>query len=298
MIMRSFYSSVSHFFVSIILGCGILIASASGETNVDYSSPENILRFAEHLYEQRDYLRAAGEYKRYLFYSPQDADGTLYRIGICYRRAGDTEKAISTFRKVTTEHTDSSFRFPASYQIAYSYFISERYKSSIQYLDQVVGDAKDPNERGKFATLAAYSYLHQRQWHKAEQALASRTFADENLNRITSSLRASAQEGMNLPRKSPILAGLLSAVVPGTGKIYCKQYGDGLYSLILIGVTGLLAWDGFRDDGLRSVSGWILGSISGIFYTGNVYGSSVAARVYNRQLEIDLLRRLPIVPDK
>jgi len=295
--MRSFYGSVSHFLVSIILGCGILIASASGETNVDYNSPENVLRFAEHLYEQRDYLRAAGEYQRYLFYSPQDSDGTLYRIGICYRRAGDTEKAISTFRRVTTEHTDSSFRFPASYQIAYSYFISGQYEKSIQYLNQVVGDAKNPDERGKFAALAAYSYLHKRQWHKAEQALGSKTFADENLNRITSSLRASAQEGMNLSRKSPLLAGLLSAVVPGTGKIYCKQYGDGLYSLILVGVTGLLAWDGFRDDGVRSVSGWILGSISGVFYTGNVYGSSVAARVYNRQLEINLLRRLPIVPN-
>lgn len=302
--MRGLFSSIIRsallFSMSLIFGCGILIASVSGDTDgdVDYNSPRNIFRFAEHLYEDRDYLRAAGEYQRYLFYSPQDADSTLYRIGLCYRLAGDVERAISSFRSITTEHTESRFRSAASYQIAYSHFLSGQYKSSTQYLDQVLVDTKNPDERGKFQALAAFGYLHQRQWSKAEKVLGSQTFEDENLSYLTSELRASAQEGMSLPRKSSLLAGLFSAIVPGTGKIYCKQYGDGFYSLVIVGVTGLLAWDGFRDNGAKSISGWIFGSMSGIFYTGNVYGSAVAARVYNRQLEINLLRRLPIVPDR
>ena len=294
--MRGLFGKI--IYSAFLFGFGILVTSASGVADdVDYNSPENIFRFAEHLYEERDYLRAAGEYQRYLFYSPQNSDSTQYKIGLCYRRAGDREKAINYFRKLTIEHPESRFRFAASYQIAYSYFLSGQYEKSTQYLDQVLNNTKDPDERGKFQVLAAFGYLHQRQWNKVERVLGSHTFEDENLNRLTSELKSSAQEGMNLPRKSPLLAGLFSAIVPGSGKMYCKQYGDGFYSFLLIGITGVLAWDGFRDNGVKSISGWIFGGMSSIFYTGNVYGSSVAARVYNRQLEIDLLRRLPIVPD-
>ena len=82
-----------------------------------------------------------------------------------------------------------------------------------------------------------------------------------------------------------------------TGKIYCKQYGDGFYSLLLIGFTGLLAWDGFREDGVHSVRGWILGGMGGLFYAGNIYGSAISARVYNHQLEVGLLKSLPSLPD-
>jgi hypothetical protein len=46
------------------------------------------------------------------------------------------------------------------------------------------------------------------------------------------------------------------------------------------------------------VRGWIFGSIGAVFYAGNIYGSTVAARVYNHQLEVSLLRSLPTVPDE
>jgi tetratricopeptide (TPR) repeat protein len=270
-----------------------LVSSSYGGSSeeIDHYSPENILKFAEHLYQERDYLRAAGEYQRYLFYSrqnassplwergargdlkPQDASSTLYKIGLSYRQAGDTERAISFFRKIATEHPESQFRFAAS-----------------------LDEAGNSDERGKLQVLAGFNYLHQRRWRDAEYILKSVAFKDENLNHISSGLRTSAREGISLPRKNPILAGLFSAVLPGMGKIYCKQYGDGLYSLILTGVTALLAWDGFRENGVRSVKGWLFGSVGVVFYAGNVYGSAVAARIYSRRLEADLLKHLPAVP--
>ncbi len=284
--------------ISFLFGCGSALGSPtcdSGE-DTDYYSPVNVLKFAEYLFEEGDYLRAAGEYQRYLFFSPQDADMTIYRIGLCYRLAGDRKRAIDFFRKVATGETESGLRFAASYQIAYSYFLSDQYENSIQYLDQALRDTEDADEQGKLRLLTAFNYLHQRRWQDAEHVLVF-SFRDDSLNQTASSLRESARTGMALPRRNPLLAGLLSAVVPGVGKIYCKQYGDGLYSLFLTGVTGLLAWDGFRENGIHSARGWIFGSMCGIFYAGNVYGSAVTARVYNHHLETDLLKRLPEVPD-
>ncbi len=261
---------------------------------IDYHSPENVLKFADHLYQAGDYLRAVGEYQRYLFHSPDDADGTLYKIGLCYRRAGDSGRAISFFHKVDA---NSSLRFAASYQTAYTYFLSGEYERSARFLDQALNKTKNKDERGRLQLLTAFNYLHQGRWDNAEHVLGQLAFRDEKLTDIASSLKKSAQEGMTRPRKSPVLAGLFSTAVPGTGKMYCGQHGDGIYSLILIGVTGLLAWDGFQENGVHSVRGWLFGSMGAVFYAGNVYGSTIAAQVYNRQLETDLLRRLPAVPD-
>lgn len=272
-----------------------LTSAAFGDSDgsVDYHSSENILKFADHLYQSGDYLRAAGEYQRYLFYYPQDADSTLYRLGLCYRRAGDTERAIHSFSELVTSHAESRFRSAASYQIAYTYFLSSQYEKSIQFLDKV----ENADEPGRPGVLRTFNYLHQKRWRDAERALSDLDPKDVELSRTVLSLRASAQEGMRLPRKSPALAALLSAVVPGAGKFYCGQYGDGFYSLFLAGATGLLAWDGFRDDGLHSIRGWIFGSLGAVFYTGNIYGSAVAARVHNHTLEVNLLGSLPAAPD-
>ena len=282
----------------LVLCCVALPVAASGDSGENnYYSPENVLRFAEHLYTTGDYLRAAGEYQRYLFLVPKEADSTLYQIGLCYRLAGDAEKAIGTFHKVVAGSTEARLRSTASYQIAYSHFLLNQYGKSIRYIDQALNDAENVDEQVQLQVLAAFGYLNQRRWQDAERTIRSSAAGDAELNNTASALINSAREGMSLPRKSPALAGLFSTVVPGAGKIYCKQYGDGIYSLILIGITGLLAWDGFRDDGARSARGWLFGGISGVFYAGNVYGSAAAARVYNRQLEVRLLKRLPTVPD-
>ena len=56
-------------FTRIILLSAALLSVADAEERLDYYSPENVHKFADFLYEQGDYLRAAGEYQRYLFIS-------------------------------------------------------------------------------------------------------------------------------------------------------------------------------------------------------------------------------------
>lgn len=277
--------------------CVLCFAPSSygnGDGEIDYRNPENILKFADYLFQEGDYLRAIGEYQRYLFHSPEDSDAMLYKIGLCYGRAGDIGQAISFFRRIDTR---SPLRFAASYQIAYIYLASGQYESSIRSLDQALNEAKNEDERRQLSLLTAFNYLHQRRWADAEHILGSQAFRDEGLANLASSLKRSAREGMSLPSKNSMLAGLFSAAVPGTGKMYCRQYGDGVYSLILIAITGLLAWDGFQENGIRSARGWIFGSMSAVFYFGNVYGSTIAARIYNHQLETSILNSLPRVPD-
>jgi hypothetical protein len=81
--------------------------------------------------------------------------------------------------------------------------------------------------------------------------------------------------------KSPFLASTLSTIIPGTGKIYCGRWKDGLMSVLFIGATAYQAYRGFDKKGTKSVYGWIMGGMSVGFYFGNIYGSAKAARIFN-----------------
>jgi len=45
---------------------------------VEYYSAENILKFADNLYDSGDYVRAAGEYQRYIYLSTSENNDSLY----------------------------------------------------------------------------------------------------------------------------------------------------------------------------------------------------------------------------
>ncbi|MHB1846867.1 MAG: hypothetical protein ACYCWW_18760 [Deltaproteobacteria bacterium] len=84
-----------------------------------------------------------------------------------------------------------------------------------------------------------------------------------------------------LPYKSPWLAAALSTVLPGAGRAYIGRWGDGAFSLLLVGVPAGFAAHDFYAHGIGSGAGWLLSSLAGLFYLGDIYGSAVGAVVEN-----------------
>jgi len=258
----------------------------------EYYKPENILRFAEHLYQEGDYLRAASEFLRYLYYSdsiPTHGDSIYYKIGLCYRLGEDYQKSIHYFQKVIDNYSRSDYFDDSHFQIAYSHFLFGKYNKSLSFADKSFSLIKSDAGRLKLQQLTGLNYIYQKKWRKALDYLSS---SDDKVKRdtLSASLLHFAKQGEQLPRKSKFLAGLLSAIIPGTGKMYCHRARDGLVSLLTIGLTSWQAYDGFHKNGRKSVKGWIFGTISVFFYLGNIYGSVVAVNIYNHQLEDKLLR--------
>jgi len=283
------------FFLTFVYGA-LAIGIAQGDnSNVDYYNPQNILSFADYLYKEEDYLRAAGEYQRYLFYSSAEADKAIYKIALCYRLGGQTEKSIKFFEKILQDYPESVLSTSARYQIGYAYFMMGQYENSISHLKEL-NRVENKTYRWKLQHFMGLNYFMQKRWGDANSLFDSLAHIspDEEAKAIALKFKNYAEEGEHLSHKSPILAGSLSSILPGTGKIYCGRYADGFFSLVLIGVTGLLAYDGFRHDGVDSVEGWFSGTLGGIFYLGNIYGSAVATQIYNRQREKDLLLRVSI----
>ena len=261
--------------------------------DVNYFASRNIYRFADYLYNEGDYLRAAGEFQRYLFAFdslPPHADSIFYKIGRCYGLGGNLLNAIDYFSRIIDRYPQSYLLDQSRYHIALSYSLMGRFEESTSLLYSDFPSIKQNDVKQKMEQLIALNYIQQKKWNTAINFLD--TLKTNNSQNIL--IKNFAEAGEQLPRKNKFLSGLFSTVIPGAGKVYSGRSWDGIFSFITIGLTGWQAYEGFREDGTHSIKGWILGSISSIFYLGNIYGSVVAAQIYNEQQEENLLNKLKL----
>ncbi|RKU16863.1 hypothetical protein C6500_16695 [Candidatus Poribacteria bacterium] len=282
-------------FLFIIFFTTALLSFVAAEEPIDYYTPENVRKFADFLYEQGDYFRAAGEYQRYLFYQPQESEEMRYRIALCYRFAGQTEQAIQNFQMLLRAHPEGRFTSRAYYQIGATYFLQDQFEQSAQFLREILPHVTDARQHAAAEQLIGLSYLMQKQWSEAGEVFKTlRGSGVPSVSQKAAMYHSYAKNGADLPTRSPFLAGALSTVVPGAGRLYTGRFSDAFTSLFIVGLTGWQAYDGFQRDGLSSVKGWTLGTLSGIFYVGNIYGSVISARVYNRRVADEFLTTLSI----
>lgn len=283
-------------FAFIFFFCSPLFLSVvSAETPPDYYSPENVRKFADFLYEQGDYLRAVGEYQRYLFYEPQESEAINYRIAICYRFGGKTDQAIQSFETLLRTYPDSEYISRIYYQIGATYFVMDHFDQSARFLHEALPRITDTRQHAEAEQLIGLSYLKQKRWSEASEVFKTLQTSDVMSIREKAVVYHNyAEKGAHLSTRSPFLAGTLSTIVPGAGRLYTGRLGDALTSLFTVGFTGWQAYDGFRRDGISSVKGWTLGTLCGIFYVGNIYGSVISARVYNRHVTDEFLATLTV----
>ena len=83
------------------------------------------------------------------------------------------------------------------------------------------------------------------------------------------------------PYKSPVTAGIFSAIIPGSGRFYTNDYKNGIISLLFIAGTVWQANSRFQKNGVTSTGGWIYAGLGLGFYLGNIYGSIRSAKVIN-----------------
>lgn len=104
-----------------------------------------------------------------------------------------------------------------------------------------------------------------------------------------SSILLHHQALMDIPSRSPVVAGMLSAAVPGLGKVYAGKAGEGIAGFLYTLAFAATAYDFYRGAGPRSALFIISASVAGIFYVGNVWGSVVAVnrKKYELYNEID-----------
>ncbi|MTI37952.1 hypothetical protein [Fulvivirga lutimaris] len=86
-------------------------------------------------------------------------------------------------------------------------------------------------------------------------------------------------------KKSPLLAGIMSTIVPGSGKIYAGKVGIGIGTMLTTTILGLQTWEGYKKDGAESARFIIFGSLFSMFYISNIWGSVFTVKFANKEFD-------------
>lgn len=232
----------------------------------DLFNYSNSKAFADYLYQTGNFEQATQEYHRVVFMSPQDTS--------------------SWVRLIQTYHQ------------------TRNYSISLRYIDSAKLVLKKPG--AIFEKLAAYSLIKTNDFDELDFQLKKNKLEQEDKLFLKASsevlkgnweyfndhkpmsessymkdIFAMAKEAKSNKPKSRFLAGALSAIIPGTGKMYSNKTKDGLFSLILVGVTTWQAYRFIDQKGINNIGSVLFGGFAFGLYSGNIYGSVKAARDHN-----------------
>jgi hypothetical protein len=93
--------------------------------------------------------------------------------------------------------------------------------------------------------------------------------------------------------KSPLLAGVYSALVPGMGKWYAGKKKQGIAAFLPVLSLAALTYEAYRKDGVKSARFIGFGTLFTIFYVGDIWGSTLAVKIrrneFNKEYDNKIL---------
>jgi hypothetical protein len=260
---------------------------SADEKNKDAAS---LFDFAETLFAEGDYYRAITEYKRVIFFSPEDplAEKATFRIGESYFKAKKWLEAIEAFDFFRNKYPRSTMTTEALYLEGLAEKELKRYENSLSSF-QIIINSQSEQYADKAVYQTALVFLDSGDWPKAKN-----TFL---LVPPSSSLASPARimaEGLEkadgIPRKKPATAGFLAAVLPGSGHVYTERYRDAAMAFLLNGAFILAAVELFRSE--RYAAGGVVTFFEILWYSGNIYSAVSSAHKYNEREKNKFLENL------
>jgi hypothetical protein len=207
---------------------------------------DNVFKFAEHLYAQKDYGAALNEYRRYRFLADSLEPDLPEKIIDCLVHLDKYNEALIESNNIEDAQKREYIR-------GMIFFTAQEYDSSRSYLT----DIKEPYTAAARKTMGL-SYAYEFRFNEAGQFI-------------------------DLPKdpptyKKPAL-GALCALFPGGGHWYCGRIGDGVFSFFLISTSALLSYYYHHED--EEIKFDICLAATGLFYAANIYGGVNAVHNYN-----------------
>ena len=90
-----------------------------------------------------------------------------------------------------------------------------------------------------------------------------------------------------IKRKSPFVAGALSTVIPGLGKIYSGNNGQAIATFLTCGLMGAVAGENYLKLGIKHPQTLFFSGLFGLFYVGNIWGSAVSVQLIKIEKQLE-----------
>ncbi len=248
--------------------------------------------FAVNLYNEGDYYRAITEFNRYLFYNPKSLkkDSTLFYIAKSYYYAEQYNQAITELPSLKNKASSKKTEIKLDLILVKSYLYLEKFS----FAEKILNNYKYQKNESLQALKHEYDYtviwlnIFQHNWDESFDKINRfiSDYPESPLRDEALLLRDDVKEGIGFSTLSPTLAGVLSSIIPGTGQMYCKRWGDGFTALGFISLLtyGVYYYNKNGPDGMM----YGFAVLDVIFYLGNIYSAIGSAHKYNRNFNQEL----------
>jgi tetratricopeptide (TPR) repeat protein len=242
--------------------------------------PEKQFQFAESCFSKKEYLRAVGEYERYIYFFPEGdkVSTAMYKIGMAYFLSDRFKDAIVSFKKVLEKLPKTDIYVKAYFMIGECHVKQQAFGQAIIHFQNLIAITEDNEVLDQANYTIGWVYVEMAEWENARHHFDKISPKNKNRYRLEK-LRTELDSGRLLKKKSPRTAGLLS-LLPGAGYAYCERYHDALIAFLLNGGLIWAAYESF-DQGLYALGG-VITFVEFGFYAGNIHGSITSAHKYNR----------------
>lgn len=259
---------------------------------------ELLLRLGDAFSADGDYYRAVTEYKRLLILFPDSsrADIAMFKMGMAYYQGEEYESANKTFASISSRYPKSKFAGRAAYQQGLCLMKLGKPDKAAELFSAAAGTAPEKKGDERAAVFGvAMSSIDRNNLAAGRSALeqfVSNNPEDPAVPRAIAAIDL-LDRNLNPPHKSALLAGTMSAILPGSGQFYAGRYGDAFTSLLLNGlfIAGTVVAAQNENYALAGVTGLI-----GLpFYIGNIYGGANAATKWNMGIRKDFRGKMALI---
>lgn len=265
------YISVLLLFISISL-------SISAQNIYD---KEHTKQFAIYLTKTGQYKYAAEEYERLLFLDTNNVD-VLNKLIDIYKLDKQYIKGLNKIEQYYPNSKHGMLDSTLSENYLFFLLRNKYYSNSIDFINKYQLFSTKQELNYKLST-----YMLDKKWDKTFEL-----YTKKNESLVTPVLSSLIIEKKNLSYKKPWLAATMSAFIPGLGKVYSKNWKDGLIALLFVSANTWQSYRGFKKNGTKSAYGWIFGGLAFGFYSGNVYGAYKSAIRYNKRKDEKIQQKI------
>lgn len=122
-----------------------------------------------------------------------------------------------------------------------------------------------------------------------QQTLFAENIAESKLDSVPDDLRQDYKDLCKINKKSALLAGSLSAVIPGSGKWYIGKPKTFFMALLINAIHVFQTGEAARKLGWTHPFTLFNAGVFGVFYTANIYGSYKEVKQKKKELQREFI---------
>lgn len=246
---------------------------------------------ADHFFATGDYYRAITEYKRFLFFFPHSlqTEEVYFKMAKSYLKGKKWEEVLLTLDRLQKQFPNSARQGEIYLLQGLSYLGKKEYAQAHYYFQQASLASPGTSIADEANFQKGRAYIEEEKYKEA--AWAFRKIDRSSPLFIRGEYWAQGLEKINeVPQKSPLAAGVLAAIIPGAGHLYCERYRDATMAFLL---NAAFIWgmvEAFQHE--NYAVGAILTFFELGWYSGNIYSAVSSAHKYNKQKKKEYLQEL------